>query len=259
MKRLLEMKGGEVVQNGKSKGTRYRDLDEASVNRLAKKSLGEPELGKYCRTLLALIEYESDERGKADTSMPKEDGTATATAAVPAGELALVPVEPVLKRKRAEEIVVKSTPGIKQHLQDLGHCVGSWTWPKKLAVLLAVLAGIFIVLTSPIIADRAGEAVAAGINLTFMRLGEFLYAFQRSLLINLGVYYPRAEEYRFMNSNKPVYHEAEPVRDRIETRANYNPWHELMHELGSATFGALSAVSVGIAYFANSAVAAAAN
>jgi hypothetical protein len=259
MKRLLEMKGGEVVQNGKSKGTRYRDLDEASVNRLAKKSLGEPELGKYCRTLLALIEYESDERGKADTSMPKKDGTATATAAVPAGELALVPVEPVLRRKRAEEIVVKSTPGIKQHLQDLGHCVGSWTWPKKLAVLLAVLAGIFIVLTSPIIADRAGEAVAAGINLTFMRLGEFLYAFQRSLLINLGVYYPRAEEYRFMNSNKPVYHEAEPVRDRIETRANYNPWHELMHELGSATFGALSAVSVGIAYFANSAVAAAAN
>ena len=119
MKRLLEMKGGEVVLNGKSKGTRYQDLDEASVNRLAKKSLGEPELGKYCRTLLALIEYESDDRGKAHTSMPKEDGTAAATAAVPAGELALVPVEPVLRRKRAEEIVVKSTPGIKQHLQDL--------------------------------------------------------------------------------------------------------------------------------------------
>ena len=66
MKRLLEMKGGEVVQNGKSKGIRYRDLDEASVNRLAKKSPGEPELGKYCRTLLALIEYESDERAKVD-------------------------------------------------------------------------------------------------------------------------------------------------------------------------------------------------
>ena len=161
------MKGAEVVQNGKSKGTKYRDLDEASVNRLAKKSPGEPELGKYCRTLLALIEYESDERGKADSSLPMENGTAAAAAAVPASELALVPVEPVLKKKRAEEIVEKSTPGIKQHLQDLGHCVGSWTWPKKLAVLLAVLVGIFIVLTSPIIADRAGGAVAAVAILAF--------------------------------------------------------------------------------------------
>ena len=89
MEKLLGMRGGEVVQNGKCKGTKYRDLDEAAVNRLAKKSPGEPELGKYCRTLLALIEYESDEREKENTSVPKAKVTAAAAPAEPGEELAL--------------------------------------------------------------------------------------------------------------------------------------------------------------------------
>ena len=231
-------------------------MDEASVNRLAKKSPGEPERRRHWRTLLAQIEYESDEGGKDNIAMPK---AASAAVADTGGKLARVPVEPVWKKKRAGEIAEKPNPGIKQHLQDLGHCVGVWSWPKQLVVLLAVLRGIFIVPTSPIIADRAGKAVAASINMSIMRLGKFLYAFPRSLLVNHGVFYPRGKEYRFVNSNKPIYHETESVRDRNEAKANYNLWHELMHEGSSATFSALSAVTVGMACLGNSAVAGTAN
>ena len=110
--------------------------------------------------------------------------------------------------------------------------------------------------TSPVVAVRSGEAAADLVNMCVLRLYDFWWTFQRTLLERLGLlYYPARKP-----AGQPIHHELEGREKFIQHTAPQPEelsfgtwWGHFVHELGTATFGALVALGSGVCWMASTA------
>ena len=252
MKRLLELKGHQTVQTGRYKGWQFDQLDSDALSRFAKRAPGEPELQKFARTFLALQELE--ELGK-ESDEKKEKAKTASGLSNSAQPLAVVPY--VASKKMKEEPEATALDMVSSIVK--GACTmvmaqfGKWPRGVRLCVALVILYFLLLLLTSPLLAKKCGELTAEIINLLLLRVWEFWETFQLSLLRKLGLAYPEPGRAHYDG------HEREDDFGNMQHAHNHRQnteltvqgaWNQFIHEIGTATFGALCTITGGIMYLA---------
>jgi len=130
-----------------------------------------------------------------------------------------------------------------------------WKYFWALAVVPKLVVGyltvviMFVVFTSPWLARAAGEAIghfgAETMKLVGLRLYDFWSTFHYSLLRKLGLLYHEPELVVFRGHELADKVEGPP---RMIQSDAASPWSQFVHELGTATVGALSVVVSYVAY-----------
>jgi hypothetical protein len=240
MKQLLRLHGDCIVINGKNKGARYADLNDEALARYAKRAVGEPELLKFCRTALALKELD-----QLENHIPP---------AAQEAQLAVVPYLKPAKSAGSTSCESSETESFKWLAAGSKQSKKVWKYFWALPVVPKLLVGyltvviFFVVFTSPWLARAAGEAIghfgAETMKLVGLRLYDFWSTFHFSMLQKLGLLYHEPE---------PVVYRGHELADiegppRVSQIAAGSPWNQFVHELGTATVGALSVAVSYVAY-----------
>ena len=239
MMKLLEVKGALTIQKGKWKGTRFDALSPEQIESFAKKA-PEPELRNFCRCFLMLQELE--EKGL-HTDGPAAPMKLTAGTGEDTTDWAVVPYTAKCQKTTAlpleqsplAEIVVAS----RQRLQRLASSLP--VWAKVSLLLLCARFGV-LALTSPLVAQKAGELCGYIVNMLFLRLGDFLDTFQTELLRTMG-FYPKVNV---------IAHEVDigaTLAGQPQSQGVTSPWNQFVHEIGTAFLGSLCTILGGSVYY----------
>ena len=123
----------------------------------------------------------------------------------------------------------------------------------KLVVSYLTVVIIFVVFTSPWLARAAGETIghlgAETMKLVGLRLYDFWSTFHYSMLQKLGLLYHEPEPIVY-RGHELAEVEGPPRVSQVPARS---PWNQFVHELGTATVGALSVAVSYVAYLGLSA------
>jgi len=239
MMKLLEVKGSLTIQKGKWKGTRYDALSQEQIDSFAKKA-PEPELRNFCRCFLMLQELE--EKGL-QTDNPTNPAQLTAGTGEDTTDLAVVPYtakgskKTILPQEQSPlaDIVVAARGKLCRLASSLP------VWAKVILLMLCARFGA-LALTSPLVAQKAGELCGNMVNMCFLRVGDFLATFQTELLRTMG-FYPKV---------KVVAHELDigtTFAGQSQSQEVTSPWNQFVHEIGTAFLGSLCTIVGGSVYF----------
>ena len=114
-------------------------------------------------------------------------------------------------------------------------------WGNVFLLMLCARFGI-LALTSPLVAQKAGELCGNMVNMFFLRVGDFLDSFQTELLRTMGFY----------SKVKVVAHEMDistPFAGQPQSREVTSPWNQFVHEIGTAFLGSLCTILGGSVYY----------
>ena len=223
MEALLAKHGSTLIRAGKRKGERYEALGHDEVIKYAKRCPGDPELQNFCRGFVALMELEG---------AGKEAEKPMCTSA-PEESLAVVPYVPkkVEQSKTGEEKPMCTSVTWSGYMHGQ---VEKLTWCKKLCLCFFGMSFVFVLLTNPILADRAGRGLADTLNLGLLRIGQFINAFYEGFFNNLFNPFGQATP---MQVNMGA---IQPALAPPQAAVTKTAWETFMHELGTAAFGAVT-------------------
>ena len=225
MEKLLSVYGDiKVKDGGKYKGLCYKELDQAGLEKFARRAPGEADLQKFARTFLALSELEGmAETMKAEVAAPQKPAPEETEA------LAIQPFM-VKNQKLAEQ------PSLSEDLRLLAASAqrSFARLPRgcRYFVILFCMYVSLLFLTSPVIAIKCGEATAEAVNLVLVRFCDFWGTFQSALLFRLGLGY-QEPSFQKINHDLDKHHIDELLRapNGPPVQAAYN---HFIHELGTA-------------------------
>ena len=249
MELLLKTRGNCLVKTGKYKGSKYADLSEEAVRKLAKRSPSEPELGQFCRALLALIQLETE------FSLPEDSAASSNQGANAASDNSSAVVPYVhsggpKKCKNAnstvnwrEEIYKKCLlPLVPESFWDLEFPAKFMYGLLAVIVLGSIFGTVFLAATSPAVAKKAGKAAGEMVQLGFGRVIDFWNTFQTSMFSQLGFYY---EDFKEDHTEQVGHVLAEPeaightMAARPAPQKQVRSRGDFVHDIGAATIGSL--------------------
>ena len=194
------------------------------------KSPGPPELQKFCKGFVALMDLDEMD----------EDTTKSVSAApsVAAGSMAVVPYVPPKKQKVANTDEMKRGKEVDKGCKDgmrniLWGFLLRLTWTKKMIMIGVLASWFFVLLTNPVLADKAGRACADLFNLMIYRVWQFVSAFYEGFLTNL--FDPFSSPAQQPTGNIQTSQPSHVEHQQVPTKSG---WEHFMHELGTAAFGA---------------------
>ena len=232
MKQLLELKGHRTVLSGKAKGMRYDELDEDTIKRAARRSPGDPELQKFARTLLALIELDEMSAEQREAPPARQESTS----------LAVVPYKQKKKEAASDSHTFTAfASGIYRNTT----CTFA-RLPNSLKGALCLL-GLYVgllLLTSPVLAAKGGEFAAEVLNLLVLRVIDFWQTFQLALLRKLGL--APSEQVVYVPVGHELEHESTPhypIRTVLAPQPTRSAWDQFVHDVGTASLGLLCVVT----------------